>query len=172
MSAELFRKYIEIVEGREAERINEGLMDSIKSLVPKAMKLLGGQTISDIANKVKQVTGGDYTPSGENAIKVAKAFGFDKMVSGNNADAVAEGLAGNWQGRLLQMLHLLGVGAGAAQAVGLTGLNGMGVGQILSSIGILLLLVTATFWSSEDGMVGAMGRDGRKGWQTRLDGDD
>jgi len=162
MSTELFRKYIEIVEGREATQINEGVMDTIKSLVPKAMKLLGGETIADIANKVKQITGGDYTPSAENAAKVAKAFGFDKMTA--NQDAVAEGLAGNWQGRLLQLVHVLGVGAGVSQFAGLDA--GYIAGPILAGVGALLLMVTETFWSKKDGMIGAMGKDGRTGWQT------
>ena len=147
-------------------QLDEGVMDIVKSLVPKAMKLLGGDTVADIANKVKQVTGGDYTPNEENATKVAQAFGFDKMI-GSQQGQVAEGLAGNWQGKLLQLLHLVGIGAGAAAASRMVPMVGDAlVARPLMAIGFMLLMVSATFWSSDKGMVGAMGRHGNTGTET------
>jgi hypothetical protein len=126
------------------------------------MKFLGGDTIKDIATKVKQVTGGDFTPSQENAIKVANAFGFDKMTGANaNNPQVAEGLAGNWQGKLLQMLHLAGMIGGLAH-----GYFKGAIGNPLIGVGIILLIVSGTFWSSDRGMVGAMGKHGNKGFET------
>lgn len=169
MSAELYRKYLDIINENSQPRLqlDEGLMDKIKSLIPKAMKLL---PVQDIASKVKQVTGGDFTPSRENAMKVAQAFGFDKMVKSSPEQQVAEGWAGNWQGKLLQLIHLLGVGAGAAQAIGgsqLTGMQGFGgPGEVLIMVGLILLMVTSTFWSSDRGMVGAMGKNGKTGFNT------
>ena len=46
MSTELFRNYIDIIKEAEQPKVqlDEGMMDTIKSLVPKVMKLLGGDT--------------------------------------------------------------------------------------------------------------------------------
>jgi hypothetical protein len=149
------------------EQINEGMMHTVKSIVPKAMKVLGGDVVADIANKVKQVTGGDFTPSQENAIKVAKAFGIDKAAQGEQGQQVAEGwgIAGNWQGKLLQLLHLVGVGAGAVAMAGIGAITPLIVGA-----GLVLLMVADTFWGQEKGKVGAMGNFGNKGFGTEKGG--
>jgi hypothetical protein len=101
MSTELFRNYIDLINENSQPRVqlDEGMMDTIKSVIPKVMKLLGGDTAQQIAQQVKQVTGGDFTPSKENAIKVAQALGFDKIapkkaVAEQKLDEVTWGLAG------------------------------------------------------------------------------
>lgn len=162
-STQLFRNYIDIINENSQVKmqLDEGMMDTIKSIVPKAMRFLGGDTIADIANKVKQITGGDYTPNPETAAKVATAFGFDKLV---NNQPVAEGIAGNWQGKLLQLMHLAGMGAGAAAAAGMTG--DAFSSRPLVGIGFILLLLANTFWSSDKGSVGAMGQHGNQGFST------
>jgi hypothetical protein len=148
-------------------QLDEGIMDKIKGLVPRLMQMLGADTAAEIAKQVKQVTGGNYSLNQDNAVKVAQAFGFDKMqpeAGDMQASKMTEGIAGNWQGKLIQLLHAGGVGAGLY--AGLTGAGGPFAGRFVAVIGMLLLLFTATFWSSERGMVGAMGRDGRKGTDT------
>ena len=175
MDSQFFRKYVDIIEAAEKapQQLDEGMMDTIKSLVPKAMKLLGGDTIAQIAQQVKQATGGDYTPNKENAIAVAKALGFEELLkakAGKGGEQVAEGWAGNWQGKLLQLIHLAGVGGAAAQMIGgqaLTGMQGCGgPGELLIRVGVILLMVSNTFWSSDRGMIGAMGKHGNKGFET------
>ena len=172
MSSYELRRYIDILnESNQPQQLDEGIMDTIKSLAGKAMKMLGGDAISDIANKVKQATGGDFTPSKENALKVAQALGLSQMAKaqpGKTQQQVAEawGLAGNWQGKLLQLAHLATVGGAAAQAIGgqaLTGLQGFGgAGELLIMAGLIALMVADTFWSTDRGMVGAMGRNGKQ----------
>lgn len=164
MAAEIYRKYIDIInENSQPEVLDEGMMDMVKSAASKVFKMLGGDTVEMIAQKVKDVTGGDYSLTKDNAIKVAKALGFEGAVQGKEGQVqVAEGLAGNWQGKLLQALHLGGLAGsfGASAALGLGG-----VGNPLVGLGLILLLLTATFWDDSRGMVGAMGKYGNKGWE-------
>jgi len=164
MSTELFRKYIDIInENQQPQMLDEGMMDMAKSLASKFMKSLGKDAIADIATKVKQVTGGDYTPSKENAIKVAQAFGFDKM----DPKEVAEGLAGNWQGRLIQMIHAGIVGGGIASILNhpIGGSAGGAPAGFLILVGIVLLMAVGAFWGDAPGQVGRMGKYGNKGWE-------
>ena len=171
MSTELFRRYIDIInENQQPEQLDEGVMETLKSLVPKALKFLGAETAADIANQVKQATGGDLTPSRENAIKVAKALGFEEILKDKVEKdpqgqlAEAWGLAGNWQGKLIQLLYSV------IPAAGIASMAGVGPGGILSwwlgSVGIFLLMFADTFFSTDKGMVGAMGRKGRQGFDT------
>jgi len=170
MSTEVYRKYLDIINENSQPKVqlDEGMLDTMKAAVPKLMKLLGGDTATQIAQQVKQVTGGDFTPSRENAIKVATALGFDKLIGKDKQ--VAEGIAGNWQGKLIQLLHGGIVGGALAQFFGgqaLTGMQGFGgPGELLMSIGLLLLMFAGTFWSSDRGMVGSMGRNGNQGFST------
>jgi hypothetical protein len=151
-------------------QLDEGIMDTVKSLVPKAMKLFGGDTVAQIAQQVKQATGGDFTPSRENAIKVAKALGFEEILKNKVGQepqgqlAEAWGLAGNWQGKLIQLLYSVIPAAGIATMAG-AGPGGI-LGWWLGSVGMFLLIFANTFFSTDKGMVGAMGRDGRKGTDT------
>jgi hypothetical protein len=176
MSTAIFRNYLDIINenSREPVQLNEGVMDILKSIVPKVMKFLGGDTIKDIAEKVKQITGGDFTLSTENSIKVAKALGFDKIPAPNaNKSQMTEGLAGNWQGRLIQLLWSIPVLQTVLNGISLYN-TGSGIGPFdtnlgnnsLSVIGFILLMAAHTFWSSDSGSVGAMGRYGNKGFET------
>ena len=171
-SSDLFRNYLDIINENSQPKIqlDEGMMDTLKSLVPKAMKLLGSDTAAQIAQQVKQATGGDFTPSRENAIKVAKALGFEEILKNKVGQepqgqlAEAWGLAGNWQGKLIQLLYSIIPAAGIASIAGV-GPGGL-LGWWLSSVGIVLLMFADTFFSTDTGMVGAMGRKGRKGFDT------
>jgi hypothetical protein len=174
MDPRFFRKYANLVESAEKDQpvnqLDEGIMDSVKSLVPKAMKMLGGDTLKQIAQQVKQVTGGDYTPSKENAIAVAKALGFEEMLkakAGKGGEQVAEGWAGNWQGKLIQLAHLGGLaGAGYAAMNPSMGDPTGFVYEGLLAIGVLLLMIAGTIWGEETGQVGVMGKHGNKGFDT------
>jgi len=174
MSTELFRNYIDLINENSQPRVqlDEGMMDTIKSVIPKVMKLLGGDTAQQIAQQVKQVTGGDFTPSKENAIKVAQALGFDKIapkkaVAEQKLDEVTWGLAGDWKGKLIQLIYTLGL---AGTAVGgylgaQPGVAGTDIGVasgILIPIGILLLMFADTFFGRGTGQVGAMGHPKEK----------
>jgi hypothetical protein len=164
------RRMMEMAGVKNNAQLDEGVMDTVKSLVPKAMKLLGGNTVAQIAQQVKQATGGDFTPSRENAINVAKALGFEEILKNKVGQqpqgqlAEAWGLAGNWQGKLIQLLYSVIPAAGIASMAG-AGPGGL-LGWWLSAVGIVLLMFADTFFSTDRGMVGAMGRDGRKGTDT------
>lgn len=175
MSAELMRSYLDLLNEQQ-QQLDEGIMDSIKSVVPKIMKALGGDTVAQIAQQVKQATGGDYTLNQDNAVKVAKALGFEEILKTKmqkdpqGSVSEAWGLAGNWQGKLIQLLYTLGVlgsGAVANWATGPGRGTELGVlSGLIVAIGLVLLMFADTFWSTDRGMVGAMGRDGRKGTET------
>ena len=144
--------------------INEGLMDMIKAkILPKVMQVVGAENQDDIANKVKQITGGNFAINKDNAIKVATAFGFDQIVNKKGKTEMAEALAGNWQGKMVQLLYTMGLGGAAIGASAMWGTVG---GSFMAIIGTILLMFAATFFSSDRGMVGAMGKDGRKGFDT------
>ena len=78
--------------------------------------------------------------------------------------AEAWGLAGNWQGKLIQLLYSVIPAAGIASMAG-AGPDGL-LGWWLSSVGMFLLIFADTFFSTDTGMVGAMGRNGRQGFDT------
>ena len=149
---------------KNESNINEGLMDMIKAkILPKVMQIVGAENQDDIANKVKQITGGDFSLSKDNAVKVATAFGFDQIVDKKGKAEMAEGIAGNWQGKMVQLLYTLGLGGAGIGASAMWGTVG---GSFMAIIGTILLMFAATFFSSDRGMVGAMGKDGRKGFDT------
>lgn len=151
------------MEGTEGN-INEGLMDMIKAkILPKVMQVVGAENQDDIANKVKQITGGDFSINKANAVKVATAFGFDQIVGNKGKAEMAEGLAGNWQGKMVQLLYTMGLGGAAMGASAMWGTVG---GSFMAIIGTILIMFAATIFSSDRGMVGAMGKDGRKGFDT------
>lgn len=170
MSAELMRSYLDILNEQQQIQLDEGIMDSIKSLVPKAMKALGGDAVAEIAQQVKQATGGDYTLSKENAVKVAKALGFEEILKNkiekDPQGQVSEdwGLAGNWQGKLVQMIYTAFPGFTAVAALGF-GPGGL-LQWWLGTLGLFLLVFMDTFFSTDRGMVGSMGRYGNKGFET------
>jgi hypothetical protein len=150
-----------VVESRS--QLDEGIMDKIKSFaVPKLMKLLGPDA-EDIANAVKQATGGDLTANKENAIKVVKALGINKDAAKDKSSEMAEGIAGNWQGKLVQSLYTLGLLGSAGAAASMWGTVG---GSSMAVIGTILLMFAATFFDDDRGMVGAMGKRGNQGFDT------
>lgn len=166
MSTEFFRKYIDIINESQQPQLDEGVMDTVKSLIPKFMKFIGAEKAAEIANQVKSITGGNFSASPENAEKVARAFGFDKIVKDkgmSKEDVMAEGFAGNWQGKLVQFLYLAGLGGSAAGAASMWGTVG---GSFMAIIGTLLIMFAATFFDDDKGMVGAMGKHGNKGFST------
>jgi lipid-binding SYLF domain-containing protein len=142
---------------KKKDKIDEGIMDKLKGmLVPKLMKLLGPDA-EKIASAVKQATGGDFTPSKENAMKVVQALGIDRAA---NKPEMAEGIAGNWQGKLIQALYTLGLlGAAGASAT----MWGTIAGGSMAVIGFLLLMFANSFFGEAPGQAGAMGKFGNKG---------
>ena len=157
MSTELYRKYIDIINENsvQQEQLNEGLVDKMKGFVPKLINMLGPDAQA-LANKVKEITGGDFSLTADNA---------KKIVQGMKASNVDEGIAGNWQGKLIQALYSLGILGSGATAVAAAGQSPW-VSPAAFGIAILLLMFANTFFSSQKGMVGAMGKHGNKGLST------
>jgi hypothetical protein len=154
---------------RQNEILDEGIMDKIKGmLVPKLMKLLGPDA-EKIASAVKQATGGNLTPSKENAMKVVQALGINKAAEQGQSPQMAEGIAGNWQGKLQQALYTLGLLGSAGAA---TAMYGTVTGGNMAVIGILLLMFANTFFGEAPGQTGAMGKFGNKGTSTQRGLDD
>jgi hypothetical protein len=167
MSTELFRNYLDIINehSKPKEQLDEGIMDKIKSFaVPKLIKLLGPDA-ENIASAIKQATGGDLTPSKENAMKVVQALGIDKSDAQGQSPQMAEGIAGNWQGKLMQALYTLGLLGSAGAAASMWGTM---AGSHMTIIGTLLLMFAGTFFDTAPGQVGAMGNFGNKGMSTRI----
>jgi hypothetical protein len=153
-------RMMEMAGMSQNNRLDEGMMDKLKSmLVPKLMKLLGPDA-EKIASAVKQATGGDFTPSKENAMKVAQALGLDKAAAQGQSPQMAEGIAGNWQGKLYQALYTLGLLGSAGAA---TAMYGTVTGGNMAVIGILLLMFANAFFGDAPGQFGAMGKFGNKG---------
>jgi hypothetical protein len=164
MDPKFFRKYADlIVEAEQPQQLDEGMMDMLKPLAAKFVKMIGADALQDIAAQVKQVTGGDLTPSKENALKVVQAFGLAKK-----PEAVAEGIAGNWQGKLTQLVYGSGLLGSAAGAVSMFGTPG---GAFAVAIGLVLLMGIAAAFGDEAGQVGAMGKYGNVGTDTTYGSD-
>lgn len=161
MSTELYRKYIDIINknSKDHTQLNEGMLDSIKNLLPKFIKMLGADADA-IANKVKQATGGDFSLSKDNIQKVIKGLDLANL----QKQPANEGIAGNWQGKLIQALYSLGLLGSAAGAIADPGPF---AGPALFGVALLLLMFANTFFSSASGMVGAMGKFGNKGFSAK-----
>jgi hypothetical protein len=154
--------------GLNNSQLSEGMMDKLKSmLVPKLMKLLGPDA-KKIASAVKQATGGDVTPSKENAMKVVQALGINQAATQGQSQ-MAEGIAGNWQGKLIQALYTLGLLGSAGAAASMWGTMG---GSHMAIIGTLLLMFAGAFFGNEPGQAGAMGNFGNKGMSAQRGLDD
>jgi hypothetical protein len=151
---------MEMAGMKQNEVLDEGVMDKLKSFaVPKLMKLLGPDA-EKIASAVKQATGGDLTPSKENAMKVVQALGLDKAAAQGQSPQMAEGIAGNWQGKLYQALYTMGLLGSAGAA---TAMYGTVSGSWFATVGVLLLMFAGTFFDNAPGQIGAMGNFGNKG---------
>ena len=145
------------------EPLDEGMMDKLKSLVvPKLMKLLGPDAV-DIANAVKQATGGDLSPTKENAMRVVQALGIDKAAEQGQSPQMAEGIAGNWQGKLRQALYTVGLLGSTGAFAAMTGTPAL----IMGVIGVALLMMAEATFGSSPGSVGVMGKFGNKGTSTQ-----
>lgn len=164
MDPKFFRKYADIItEAEQPQQLDEGMMDMLKPLAAKFAKMIGPDALQDIAAQVKQVTGGDLSPTKDNAMKVAQAFGLGKKPA-----AVAEGIAGNWQGKLTQLAYgsgILGSVAGMASMWGTPGATFAG------AVGMILLMAIAAVFGDEAGQVGAMGKYGNVGTDTTYGSD-
>jgi hypothetical protein len=163
------KRMMEMAGMSQNNRLDEGMMDKLKSmLVPKLMKLLGPDA-EKIASAVKQATGGDLTPSKENAMKVVQALGIDKAAAQGQSPQMAEGIAGNWQGKLIQALYTLGLLGSAGAAASMWGTVG---GSFMAVIGTLLLMFANSFFGDAPGQTGAMGKFGNKGTSAQRGLDD
>jgi hypothetical protein len=157
------RRMMEMAGMSQNNQLDEGMMDKLKSFaVPKLMKLLGPDA-ENIANAVRQATGGDLTPSKENAMKVVQALGIDQAATQGQSQ-MAEGIAGNWQGKLIQALYTLGLLGSAGAAASMWGTMG---GAFMANIGVLLLMFAVAFFGDAPGQTGAMGKFGNQGTSTR-----
>ena len=162
-------RMMEMAGMSQNNRLDEGMMDKLKSmLVPKLMKLLGPDA-EKIASAVKQAAGGDLTPSKENAMKVVQALGLDKAAAQGQSPQMAEGIAGNWQGKLIQALYTLGLLGSAGAAASMYGTVG---GSFMGVVGVLLLMFAATFFGDAPGQVGVYGKFGNKGTSAQQGLDD
>ena len=151
------RRMMEMAGVSNKQKLDEGMMDKIKGmLVPKLMKLLGPDA-EKIASAVKQATGGDLTPSKENAMKVVQALGIDKAATQGQSPQMAEGIAGNWQGKLYQALYTMGLLGSAGAA---TAMYGTVSGSWFATVGVLLLMFAGAFFDNAPGQIGAMGNFG------------
>jgi hypothetical protein len=171
MSTELFRNYIDIINenSKPKMQLDEGMMDKLRDmLVPKLMKLLGPDA-EKIASAVKQAAGGDLTLSKENAMKVVQSLGLDKAAEQGQAPQMAEGIAGNWQGKLIQSLYTLGLLGSAGAAASMWGTVG---GSSMAVIGFLLLMFANAIFGEAPGQVGAMGNFDNKGTSAQRGLDD
>ena len=154
---------------KKKDKIDEGMMDNIKGmLLPKLMKLLGPDA-EQIASAVKQATGGNLTPSKENAMKVIQALGLDKAAEQGGEPQMAEGIAGNVKGKLIQSLYTLGLLGSAGAAASMWGTVG---GSWFTVVGVLLLMFADAFFGNAPGQVGAMGKFGNKGTSAQRGLDD
>jgi len=120
--------------------------------------------MQDIVAQVRQVTGGDLTPNKLNAVKVAQAFGLERK---DMAPPVAEGIAGNWQGKLIQLAYGSGLAGSAATMYTFFGDAVHGAASsFAAAIGLILLMAIGAFLGDEAGQVGAMGKFGNTGTDT------
>jgi len=156
MSAELMRSYLDLLNEQQ-QQLDEGIMDALKGLVQKAIQTLGPETSKEIAQQVQQATGGDLTLSKENAMRVAKALGFDKMIDQSTQQIAEEEykekvIAGNWKGRLIQLLYGSGVLGGLLSGI-----------PPLMGLGFIMLMFSSAIFGGHRGTVSAMGNYGNKG---------
>ena len=179
MDSTFFRKYMDIInEAQTSDRlvitesmISEGILSNIAQKLASKFTAAMGSDMAQIADKVKAATGGDFSLTADNIKAVASAFGLDAQdakaeASGKEAMAEAWGLAGNWQGKVLQAIHSLGLLHVITNFMGHGVFDSQVANNWVACAAIILLMVSDTFWSTNKGMIGAMGRDGNKGFST------
>ena len=157
-AVDLLRKYAEIVnEAQQPTQLDEGVMDMIKSAFSKVIqKLLSPEDLQQIASIAQQATGGDLTPTKENAMKLVQALGITQQdvqqaIQSKGGQSVAGAqpvsekmvlapLSGNEiKSRILTGLSGIGSTIGGAMAIAGAGSIGTGIGMILMVIGMVLL---------------------------------
>lgn len=154
------QRILQLAGVNESETLSEGLIDMLKAKVlPKVMQLFGAE-LEGIAKKIKIIVGDDLSLTKDNAIKVAKALGFEKLVDQQTAPQEAEfAIAGNWQGKLIQMLYAAGLGA---VGTGMAAIGGT-TSVFLAAIGFIMLMAAQAFFGGHRGQIGAMGNYGNQG---------
>lgn len=173
MSAELMRSYLDILNEQQQPQLDEGIMDAIlsrvKPLAAKAMKIVGIDAAREIADKARQATGGDLSLNKDNALRVASALGLDAKSIAQQQDlgAVSEGIAGNWQGKLIQLAYTL-IGPGGLIGGIMAGGPATAAAAAAMAIGAVAIMFANTIYGDEPGQVGAMGKYGNKGTDTRM----
>jgi hypothetical protein len=173
MSAELMRSYLDILnEQNQLEQLDEGVLDTIigklKPLAQKAMQMIGMDAAKEIAAKAQQATGGNLALNKDNALRVAQALGVNANAA--NQQAVSEGIAGNWQGKLIQLAYTL-IGPGGMLGGLLVGPQNKAAFAAMV-VGFIALIFAQTFYADNPGQVGAMGKYGNKGMSTQMGKDD
>ena len=157
--SEIMRKYSNIVaEAEQPEQLDEGLVDTLKSSFSKVIqKLLSPEDLQQIASIAQQATGGDLTPTKENAMKLVQALGITQQdvqqaiqpkggqpvagVQPVSEKMVLAPLSGSEiKSRILTGLSGIGstIGGGAMAIAG-AGSIGTGIGMVLMVIGMVLL---------------------------------
>ena len=172
MSAELMRSYLDILNEQQQIQLDEGIMDAImsrvKPLAAKAMKIVGIDAAREIADKAREATGGDLSLNKDNALRVASALGLSPqtIAQQQSSSAVTEGIAGNWQGKLIQLAYTL-VGPGGLIGGAMVGPSNVAAYAAMT-IGAVAILFASAFYGDEPGQVGAMGKYGNTGTDTRM----
>lgn len=190
MDPRFFRNYANLIEAAEQDKsviseaiLSEGFLQNVaQKMAGKLLKMLDPQTQQALATAVKNATGGNFALTADNAMKVAAALGIDRQdasaeatgmkkaaASIANTSSMAEdqwGLAGNWQGKLLQAIHGLGVLHVVSNLMGHGVFDSQVANNWVAAVGFILIMVSATFWEKSKGMVGAMGHYGNKGFET------
>jgi len=157
MDPKFFRRYADLItEAEQPEQLDEGVMDTIKSAFSKAIqKLLSPEDLQKIASIAQQATGGDLTPTKENAMKLVQALGITQQdvqqaIQSNGSQPVAGAqpvsemvlLGSDIKSRILTGLTGIGstIGGGAMAIAGAGGIS-TGIGLVTLVIGLVLLRV-------------------------------
>lgn len=82
MSAELMRSYLDILNEQQ-QQLDEGMIQDLAAKAANWVASKFGKDIKAIADTVRKATGGDATPSKENAAKVMQALGITPQDIGN-----------------------------------------------------------------------------------------
>ena len=173
MSAELMRSYLDLLNEQQHQQLDEGVIDAImsrvKPLAAKAMKLVGADAAKEIAAKAQQATGGNLSLNKDNALRVASALGLSPqdIAQQQSSSAVTEGIAGNWQGKLIQLAYTL-VGPGGLIGGIMAGGPGTVATTAAMTIGAVAILFASAIYGDNPGQVGAMGKYGNQGTDTRM----
>ena len=123
------RKYIDVLN--ESQQLNEGMiMDVAKKAVGFVMNKFAPE-LKQLAPIVQKATGGDMSPTKENAAKVMNALGITKddvaelvkkaQSKDKSEPELSEGLAGTVAKILLKILWAVLVAGGGAALFGLAG---------------------------------------------------